>query len=75
MPKATLTFNLPEERSEYHAAAHGQDWKGIVFEMAQYLRSALKYGHEHKTADAALEAVRDKLWDMCKDEGLDPWED
>lgn len=75
MPKATLNFKLPEETPEYKDAIHGGDWKSIVYEVSMFLRNKLKHGHEYKTADEALEAVRDALWDECKENNLDPWQD
>lgn len=74
MPKATISFTLPEEHDEHQAAIHGQDWKHIVYEVSMFLRNKLKYGHEFKSADEALEAVRTHLWDECNDYKLDPWE-
>jgi len=73
MPKATMTFNLPEERYEYACAIHGADWKSIVYEVSMFLRNKLKHGHEYKTADEALEAVKAELWEECNASGLDPW--
>ena len=73
MPKATLSFTLPDEQYEYACATHGADWKDVVYELSMLLRNALKHGHEYKTADAALGAVRDRLWEECKEYGLDPW--
>lgn len=75
MPKATLNFKLPEEQYEYKNAIHGGDWKSIVYEVSMFLRNKLKYGHEFKDANEALEAVRDELWNECKDANLDPWSD
>ena len=73
MPKVTLTYNLPEEQYEYGCSMHGSDWKDIVYEVSMFLRTKLKYGHEYKSIDAALEATRDLLWDACKERSLDPW--
>lgn len=75
MPKVTISFNLPEEAHEHKDAIHGADWKGIVYELSTLLRNKLKYGHEYKTADEALEAVRDALWEECRENNLDPWAD
>ncbi len=73
MPNATLSFSLPEERAEHFDAIHGGDWRNVVYELSMFLRNALKHGHEYKTADDALEAVKTKLWDECNDSHLDPW--
>ena len=75
MPKATLTFDLPEESIEHRTAIHAQDWKTVVYEISLFLRNKLKYGHEFKTADEVLEVVRKELWDNCQDYNLDPWEE
>ncbi len=75
MPKATLTFDLPEEQVEHASAVHGAEWKFIVYEVSMFLRNALKHGHQYNSADEALEAVKTALWDECKSYNLDPWED
>lgn len=73
MPKANLSFKLPEEKSEYFLAVHAGDWHDIVYELDMMLRNALKHGHEYKTANDALGAVRDRLWAECKERNIDPW--
>lgn len=70
MPKATLTFSLPEERCEYNDAVNGVVWKSILVELAERLRSDLRYGHTYKTPDEALETIQKALFDGCNDEGL-----
>lgn len=75
MPKAKLEFNLPEESYEYKNAVNGSTWHGIVYEVDMFMRNSLKHGHTFKSADEALEAVREKLWDECKADGVDPWSD
>jgi hypothetical protein len=76
MPKATLTYDLPEEREEFNAAAHGQDWTLLVGHLDGELRSALKYGplpgkdggvEPIKTAEEAFEWVRDRLRSLASD--------
>lgn len=75
MPKITLVYNMPEERSEYMTAIHGEDWKLICYEMANYLRDKTKYGHTFKTVEEALERTRKFFWDTCAECKLDPYED
>jgi hypothetical protein len=74
VPKVTISFNLPEERYEHENAIRGADWRNIVYELTVFLRNKLKYGHEYKSADEALEDVRKTLWDECNSNHLDPWE-
>ena len=59
--RATLEFNLPEEREDHNLAIHGLDFALVCWDMDVKLRNWLKYGHKFKTADEALEAARDYL--------------
>jgi len=42
--KATLTFNLPEEREEFRLALNGHKSEIIIDEIFSELRKNLKYG-------------------------------
>ena len=70
--QATLTFNLPEERTEFELAANGLKWMSVSHEMAEYLRQQLKYHSEKYTDEEykVLEQVRKKLQDLIEEEGL-----
>lgn len=59
--KATLSFDLPEERSEHLAAVQGADWRNVVWQIDQTCRNWIKYGNELKNAENALEAVRARI--------------
>lgn len=64
MPKATLTFNLPEERDEFNTANKAVDMSIVLSEFDNYLRGILKYGSErYKTKKELLvvEELRTKL--------------
>ena len=43
MPKATLTFNLPEEDQEHQDAVDGTLWRIVVVELLDHLREKRKY--------------------------------
>jgi len=68
--KATLEFDMLEEREEMENAIHGGDWKSVVWEFDQKIRSALKYGHGFKDADEALEKLREDLRSEVQERGL-----
>lgn len=70
-----LEYKLPEETYAFNAATHGAKWRSVVYELANELRTKTKYGHEYKTADDALEGIKDFLWTELHDEGLDPYEE
>ena len=61
MPNVTITFNLPDERDEHFLATHGKDFWLALWDMSVEIRSKLKYGHDFKTVDEALEWVREQI--------------
>lgn len=52
-------------------ARYGADYHAALWEIDSLLHNVLKHGHEFKTADAALETVRNRLHEEL--EGV-PWE-
>jgi hypothetical protein len=74
MPKATLTFNLPEERIEHADAVNGARWRGIVLDINEELRSKIKYGTDAK-AVGVYDAFRKWMWELIKTSNLDPYEE
>jgi len=43
MPKGKLEFDLPEEGEEFSSAVHGGEYKAVLWELDQELRSKIKY--------------------------------
>lgn len=68
--KATLTFTLPNEEVEHHAAVHGMAYRNALSDIRQSIRGKMKHGHEFKTADEALEYVRQVVQDALEDAEL-----
>lgn len=66
MPKATLTFDLPEEHEEFMSAVQGNAWNVAIFEFDQWLRSQIKYGDRDE-----LQEVRDRLNQEVMERGLE----
>jgi hypothetical protein len=61
MPKATLTFKLPDEQAEFTAATQAGDMRLVLWALDEYLRQQIKYCDHGPEIDAAYQAVRDKL--------------
>ena len=59
--KAILEFSLPEDQREFEIANQSKDMLCIIGNLEDALRSYLKYGHEFKTPEEALEAIRARL--------------
>lgn len=69
--QATLSFNLPEEETELRQSLNASAWEAMVFELLRHeLRNFLKYGHNFKTPDEALEYIRDWIVDDMEDREL-----
>jgi hypothetical protein len=68
--KAILEFKLPEDASDHLLATHASDFYLSLFDMDQYLRNILKYGHEFKSADEALEKVREELHEIMTERNV-----
>ena len=68
--KATLEFDMLEERDDLNFAIHGLDWALVALDIDNELRNRLKYGHQFKSADEALETVRDRLFEIMDDHNV-----
>ena len=78
MPTGTLTFNLPEEQSDFNLASNASKWYLIAWDMDQFLRNKIRYpedtGDNKGKSDEyyqALQEVRDAFWENMNDRGLD----
>lgn len=69
--KATLEFNLPDEASEHIAAVHALDWKYVIIEIDEYLRSSINYGEHSIEVTQAFQSIHDELRQLCTDNNLD----
>ena len=77
--KATLEFDLPEERTEHICAVKGIDTILILDDLLNEIRAFLKHGcgefkewrdeegETHTACDATLEKVRSFIWELRKD--------
>jgi len=68
--KAKLTFDLPEEQSEFNLTIKAREWFCVLFDVDQKLRSYLKHGHHFTEVDEALQEVRDYLYQQMADYGI-----
>jgi hypothetical protein len=66
MPKATLTFELPDERLEHLAACHAQDALSALGRINTALRDRLKYGELQEEAQRELEDLRQILFEAME---------
>ncbi len=69
--KATLEFNLPEEREEFDQATRAAALFVAVFEFDQSLRSRSKNGPEADTPADERDEIRAMLWDILSARGCE----
>lgn len=69
MAKVTLTFDLPEERTELFDALNGFRWKFVAMELDEWLRQKIKYEDRNH-----LQEARDRLHEIKDEEGLSLWD-
>lgn len=63
--KATLEFQLPDEREEHIRAVHAADAWATLDDIDQELRRILKYGSEI-TRDQLAETIRAQINELCQ---------
>ena len=76
MPKATLSFDLPEEASEFDTCIKGAKYISILQDFDNFLRGKIKYAPEDMPEDVykTFEECRDKIHELANDEGISIWE-
>jgi hypothetical protein len=71
MAKATITFTLPEEQQDFYDAVHASDYKLVLWDLNQRLRSKIKYDDTlDDSSIAAYQDARDMLHGLLNDYGV-----
>ena len=70
MARATLSYTLPEEESDFKAALQGRDAKLCLWNFAMYLRNRVKHGELSPEVRQALQAAREELQSMMNEHGV-----
>ena len=65
--KATLEFNLPEDKEEFDVASRGMDWALLAWDIDQFIRNKIKYEQDR---DGVLQLVRNELNFRMEEKGL-----
>ena len=69
--KATLEFNLPEERREYRIANQSADLHAVICHLEERLRNYRKHGNHFENASEALDAIHTILYDELNARHID----
>lgn len=66
--KGTLEFDLYEERHEFETAVNAGRLLSALCELSRMLRSKIKYEDLSEVEAGIWEEVREKFWDIVRDE-------
>jgi len=64
VPRATLTFELPDEQREFLEAANAGELASALFEIEQRLRGIIKHGNPSEEAAAIATQIRQMISDL-----------
>lgn len=70
MAKATLSFTLPDEESEFRSAINGFKFSLILWSLDQHLRNRIKHEDLPAAVHDALQHTRDELYAMLSEHGV-----
>jgi hypothetical protein len=65
-PRILASFHA-YDLSEIETYSHASGYASILWDLKQELRKWVKYGHDFKTADEALEKTKELLYSLCND--------
>jgi len=69
--KILLRFDLPEDQHEYDVATQAPKVQSFLWDFSQQLRSWQKYHHDFKSADDALDKIRDEFYRLLNEHNID----
>ena len=65
MPVVTLKFSLPDEEVEFDSAIRGADYRRVLEDLSNELRSKVKYGVNISNAERKVfDEVRELLFSL-----------
>lgn len=68
--KAILEFNLPEDNHDFRASINGSNYRSVIWDYDQWLRSEMKYSELPNEKYKAYEECRKKLREILEEENI-----
>lgn len=68
--KAILQFNLPEDQNEYEVVIQAPKVQSFLWDFSQQLRAWQKYNHDFKSADDALDQIREEFYRLINEHNI-----
>ena len=67
MPKIKMTFNLPEDQTEFDFAIQGSKMYSALWDISQELRAIWKYEELTDEEFKMVERIRNKFFEILED--------
>jgi hypothetical protein len=71
MPRATLTFRLPDDEPEFRDAVDGWRAKSVLRSLDEHLRSQIKHGELSDEVEVVLQELREWMRGECAEHGIE----
>jgi len=69
--RATLEFDLPEDRDAFRGACHAENFWCALFDMDQHLRGLQKYAPDLEEKEMELvDKLREHLWEILREHNI-----
>ena len=65
--KTVLEFNMPEDTNDLKMAQQGPAYHAVLWNLDQIMRAYLKHGHHFESVDAAIESIRNELYNQMRE--------
>lgn len=61
MPRATLTYDLPDDNAEFRAALAGREALIVLHEIDSFCRNKAKYGELAEAVERLVQEIREMI--------------
>lgn len=68
--KAILQFDLPEDQNDYEIAVQAPKVQSFIWDFSQQLRAWQKYHHDFKSANDALDQIREEFYRLINEHNI-----
>lgn len=65
--KATLEFNLPDDKNEYEVVIQAPKMQSFLWDFSQQLRNWYKYHNDFKDGQDAVTKIREEFYRLIND--------
>lgn len=68
--KVTMTFNLPDDESEYQIVSKAGTMASVLWDILMYMRAIINDKIQHSLDMDTAETINSKIYDLMEEAGL-----